>query len=83
MYERLIQSEWKEDEGLTLEELRDVTKRAKRDYHKERAADINRDRTLKNNLKEGLELWKIKTVADLHKKLASISETEKELAALK
>ena len=68
---------WAEDEGLTLEELRDVIKRAKRDYHKERATDINRDRTLKNNLQEGLEMWEIKTVADLHKKLASISETER------
>ena len=74
---------WAEAEGLTVAELRDVIKRAKRDYHKERATDINRDRTLKNNLHEGLEMWEIKTVADLHKKLASISETEKELAALK
>ena len=64
---------WAEGEGLTVAELRDVIKRAKRDYHKERAADINRDRTLKNNLKEGLEMWEIKTAADLHKKLASIS----------
>ena len=74
---------WAEAEGLTVAELRDVIKRAKRDYHKERATDINRDRTLKNNLQEGLEMWEIKTVADLHKKLASTSETEKELAALK
>ena len=72
-----------EDEGLTVEELRDVIKRAKRDYHKERATDINRDRTLKTNLQEGLGMWKIKTVEELHKKLASISETEKEFAALK
>ena len=72
-----------EDEGLTATELRDVIKRAKRDYHKERATDINRDRTLKTNLQEGLGLWKIKTVEDLHKRLASISETEKELAVLR
>ena len=61
---------WAEFNELPVEELRDVIKRAKRDYHKERATDINRDRTLKTNLQEGLGMWKIKTVADLHKKLA-------------
>ena len=62
---------WAEFNELPVDELRDIIKRAKRDYHKERATDINRDRTLKNNLHEGLGLWKIKTVEDLHKRLAS------------
>ena len=45
--------------GVTMEDLRAEWDAAKRLFHKNRAAEISRDRTNKHNKNQALALWKV------------------------
>ena len=65
--------------GVTMEDLRAEWDAAKRLFHKNRAAEISRDRTNKHNKNQALALWKVHTVSDIHLKFTELAAKEKEL----
>ena len=65
--------------GVTMEDLRAEWDAAKRLFHKNRAAEISRDRTNKTNKDQALALWEVKTVSEIHLKFTELAEKKKEL----